>query len=172
MAPEEPLARGTVHLDTSSSSWPASVQSGCQSWLGVDMSGKLQNRMFGWFLLLFCVKFWRNQKKFWSRHFDKAPEVTVSNVSPSFCLLSWSNGKDNFTLLHGLEDINIIEQFDRRRVIRIGLPHLKKQNSWQPQWLLFATTNMWRTILFIIFFQLPIHRRTVSQNCCTIGYKR
>jgi len=56
----------------------------------------------------------------------------------------------------------------------IGLPYRKKQNSWQSQWLLFVTTNKRYTGFFLVFLQLPIHRKTISlsQNCYTTGYKQ
>jgi len=39
---------------------------------------------------------------------------------------------------------------------KIGLPYLKRKNSWQSQWLLFTTTNKCHTAFFSMFLQLPI----------------
>jgi len=40
----------------------------------------------------------------------------------------------------------------------IGLPNLKRQNSWQCQWRLCATTKEQYTTFFNMFLQLPTQR--------------
>ena len=56
--------------------------------------------------------------------------------------------------------------------------YLKRQNSWQCQWLHFATTNKGYTAFFSIFLRLPTHCKTTSlslkkilQTCHTTGLK-
>jgi len=46
----------------------------------------------------------------------------------------------------------------------IALPHLKRKNSWQSQWLLFGATNKHCTEFFSSFVQLPSHRKTANSS--------